>query len=135
MKLNEDYTARIHVPRDADGNLLLPMEGDQVNPPDPDVFEIEIINEEHPLYQWRFLINKIAFVPEETVLNEQTSSMNIDFDILRPSVLPDEFIGPTDEKITKPIGDAIIDLIIKSSQHLAQTKTQNDKVIQAEQDD
>jgi plasmid replication initiation protein len=72
-----------------------------------EAFIIEIVNPDLELFGWKFRVNSIKFDKKD----EDNELMIMDYDLINPEFLPEEFSGNNDERITKILGDALIDMI------------------------
>lgn len=108
MKMNEDYMVSMAVTED----------GNEASQKD-ECLILEMTGEDSELLGWKFRVNSIKL--EEV---EDEAQLSFDYDILIPEENP--FGSDEDERITKPLGDAILDLLTKALEEQA-LKIQDDE--------
>lgn len=107
MKMNEDYMVSMAVTEDGEASQK------------DECLILEMTGEDSELLGWKFKVNSIKL--EEV---EDEAQLSFDYDILIPEENP--FGSDEDERITKPLGDAILDLLTKALEEQA-LKIQDDE--------
>ena len=90
MKLNEDY-------------MILPAKAEK------EILEVEITKEDHELLSWIFNIKGIDFAEPDVETGD--AQLSIEFDVVRPDVIPDEYESATDPRIVNVLGDIVVDIL------------------------
>ena len=90
MKLNEDY-------------MILPAKAEK------EILEVEITKEDSEFLSWIFNVKGIDFAePDEETGDAQLS---IEFEVVRPEVIPEEYESETDSRIVNVLGDIVVDIL------------------------